>query len=90
MTGVLPCLMQSKIVKFRPNALQNQAVTTTAKDLSFNVTAYTDALGKVSTNDAFTKIFKAFDGVQTAGSQKKKVNNSNFQHFQRGLKFMIL
>lgn len=72
------------------NAFQNQAVTTTAKDLSFNVTAYTDALGKVSTNDAFTKIFKAFDGVQTAGSQKKKVNNSNFQHFQRGLKFMIL
>lgn len=72
------------------NALQAQAQTTTAKDLSFNVTAYTDALGKVSTNDAFTKIFKAFDGVQTAGSQKKKVNNSNFQHFQRGLKFMIL
>ncbi|EJG9907601.1 flagellar hook protein FlgE [Campylobacter coli] len=67
------------------NALQNQAVTTTAKDLSFNVTAYTDALGKVSTNDAFTKIFKAFDGVQTAGSQKKESEQLKLSAFSAGL-----
>ena len=67
------------------NALNNQAVTTTAKDLSFNVTAYTDALGKVSTNDAFTKIFKAFDGVQTAGSQKKESEQLKLSAFSAGL-----
>ncbi|EPF0465626.1 flagellar hook protein FlgE [Campylobacter coli] len=67
------------------NAFQNQAVTTTAKDLSFNVTAYTDALGKVSTNDAFTKIFKAFDGVQTAGSQKKESEQLKLSAFSAGL-----
>lgn len=67
------------------NALQNQAVTTTAKDLSFNVTAYTDVLGKVSTNDAFTKIFKAFDGVQTAGSQKKESEQLKLSAFSAGL-----
>ena len=68
------------------NALQTgQAVATTAKDLSFNVTAYTDALGKVSTNDAFTKIFKAFDGVQTAGSQKKESEQLKLSAFSAGL-----
>ncbi len=67
------------------NALQNQAVTTTAKDLRFNVTAYTDALGKVSTNDACTKIFKAFDGVQTAGSQKKESEQLKLSAFSAGL-----
>lgn len=67
------------------NALQAQAQTTTAKDLSFNVTAYTDALGKVSTNDAFTKIFKAFDGVQTAGSQKKESEQLKLSAFSAGL-----
>lgn len=67
------------------NALQVQAQTTTAKDLSFNVTAYTDALGKVSTNDAFTKIFKAFDGVQTAGSQKKESEQLKLSAFSAGL-----
>ncbi|EAL8903089.1 flagellar hook protein FlgE [Campylobacter upsaliensis] len=67
------------------NALQAGQVTTTAKDLSFNVTAYTDALGKVSTNDAFTKIFKAFDGVQTAGSQKKESEQLKLSAFSAGL-----
>ncbi|EAL5928353.1 flagellar hook protein FlgE [Campylobacter upsaliensis] len=67
------------------NALQVGQVTTTAKDLSFNVTAYTDALGKVSTNDAFTKIFKAFDGVQTAGSQKKESEQLKLSAFSAGL-----
>lgn len=67
------------------NALQQNPVETTAKDLSFNVTAYTDALGKVSTNDAFTKIFKAFDGVQTAGSQKKESEQLKLSAFSAGL-----
>ncbi|HEC2934389.1 TPA: flagellar hook protein FlgE [Campylobacter jejuni] len=67
------------------NALQNQIVTTSAKDLSFNVTAYTDALGKVSANDAFTKIFKAFDGVQTTGSQKKESEQLKLSAFSAGL-----
>ena len=67
------------------NALRQNPVTTTAKDLSFNVTAYTDALGKVSTNDAFTKIFKAFDGVQTAGSQKKESEQLKLSAFSAGL-----
>ncbi|ELK0694746.1 flagellar hook protein FlgE [Campylobacter upsaliensis] len=67
------------------NALVAQAQTTTAKDLSFNVTSYTDALGKVSTNDAFTKIFKAFDGVQTAGSQKKESEQLKLSAFSAGL-----
>uniref|UniRef100_UPI003AF6C486 flagellar hook protein FlgE n=1 Tax=Campylobacter upsaliensis TaxID=28080 RepID=UPI003AF6C486 len=67
------------------NVLQAGQVTTKAKDLSFNVTAYTDALGKVSTNDAFTKIFKAFDGVQTAGSQKKESEQLKLSAFSAGL-----
>ncbi|EAJ7110119.1 flagellar hook protein FlgE [Campylobacter upsaliensis] len=57
----------------------------TNHDLNFNVTSYTDALGKVSTNDAFTKIFKAFDGVQTAGSQKKESEQLKLSAFSAGL-----
>lgn len=57
----------------------------TNHDLNFNVTAYTDALGKVSTNDAFTKIFKAFDGVQTVGSQKKESEQLKLSAFSAGL-----
>ncbi|WP_270990636.1 flagellar hook protein FlgE [Campylobacter upsaliensis] len=64
---------------------QNNVQTTQAKNMSFNVTAYTDALGKVSTNDAFTKIFKAFDGVQTAGSQKKESEQLKLSAFSAGL-----
>lgn len=64
---------------------QNAAQTTQAKNMSFNITAYTDALGKVSTNDAFTKIFKAFDGVQTVGSQKKESEQLKLSAFSAGL-----
>lgn len=66
-------------------ALGAQATQTMAKDLNFNVTAYTDAQGKISTNDAFTKIFKAFDGVQTAGSQKKESEQLKLSAFSAGL-----
>lgn len=64
---------------------QNQAGTGNPKDLNFNITAYTDAQGKVSTNDAFTKIFKGFDGVQTAGSQKKESEQLKLSAFSAGL-----
>ncbi|EAM0093859.1 flagellar hook protein FlgE [Campylobacter jejuni] len=64
---------------------QGQAQTTNAKNMNFNVKAYTDALGKVSTNDAFTKIFKAFDGVQTVGSQKKESEQLKLSAFSAGL-----
>ncbi|MGQ2688301.1 flagellar hook protein FlgE [Campylobacter coli] len=64
---------------------QGQAQTTNAKNMNFNVTAYTDGLGKVSTNDAFTKIFKAFDGVQTVGSQKKESEQLKLSAFSAGL-----
>ncbi|BEK28952.1 flagellar hook protein FlgE [Campylobacter jejuni] len=57
----------------------------TNHNLNFNVTPYTDALGKVSTNDAFTKIFKAFDGVQTVGSQKKESEQLKLSAFSAGL-----
>ncbi|WP_270993280.1 flagellar hook protein FlgE [Campylobacter upsaliensis] len=57
----------------------------TNHNLNFNVTAYTDALGKVSTNDAFTKIFKAFDGMQTVGSQKKESEQLKLSAFSAGL-----
>lgn len=63
----------------------NQAATGNPKDLNFNVTAYTDAQGKVSTNDAFTKIFKAFDGVQTTGGQKKESEQLKLSAFAAGL-----
>lgn len=64
---------------------QNAPQTTQAKNMNFNITAYTDALGKVSTNDAFTKIFKAFDGVQTVGSQKKESEQLKLSAFSVGL-----
>lgn len=57
----------------------------TNHDLNFNVTAYTDKQGKVSTNDAFTKIFKAFDGVQTVGSMKKESEQLKLSAFSAGL-----
>lgn len=66
------------------NGQQNNS-TTTAKDLNFNITAYTDQLGKVSTNDKFTKIFKAFDGVQTAGNMRKESEQLKLSAFSAGL-----
>ncbi|ENA8842907.1 flagellar hook protein FlgE, partial [Campylobacter coli] len=47
------------------------AATTNPKNMSFNITAYSNKQGTVSTNDAFTKIFKAFDGPLVIGNQIK-------------------
>lgn len=63
----------------------NQFATGNPKDLNFNITAYTDGAGKVSTNDAFTKIFKGLDGVQTTGSQKKESEQMKLSAFSAGL-----
>lgn len=76
---------QTSTIPVGAGHVQGQAQTTNAKNMNFNVTAYTDALGKVSTNDAFTKIFKAFDGVQTVGSQKKESEQLKLSAFSAGL-----
>ncbi|TKX31089.1 flagellar hook protein FlgE [Campylobacter estrildidarum] len=57
----------------------------TAHNMSFNVTSYTDSLGKVSTNDAFTKIFKGLDGVFPAGNQVKQSELLKLSSFSAGL-----
>lgn len=54
-------------------------------DISFNVTAYTDTAGKVSTNEAFTKIFKGFDGVLTVGNSNRQSEQLYLSAFSAGL-----
>ncbi|EIM3710504.1 flagellar hook protein FlgE [Campylobacter jejuni] len=54
-------------------------------DISFNVTAYTDAQGKVSTNTAFTNIFKGFDGVLTVGNSNRQSEQLFLSAFSAGL-----
>ncbi|MBZ7945881.1 flagellar hook protein FlgE, partial [Campylobacter sp. RM10532] len=61
------------------------AVSVNAKDMNFNITSYTDSLGKVSTNDAFTKIFKGLDGVFPAGNQVKQSELLKLSSFSAGL-----
>ncbi|EAJ5569858.1 flagellar hook protein FlgE [Campylobacter coli] len=59
--------------------------TTNPKNMSFNITAYSNKQGTVSTNDAFTKIFKAFDGVLTVGGQIKESEQLKLSAFSAGL-----
>ncbi|EHM9371733.1 flagellar hook protein FlgE [Campylobacter jejuni] len=61
------------------------AATTNPKKMSFNITAYSNKQGTVSTNDAFTKIFKAFDGVLTVGGQIKESEQLKLSAFSAGL-----
>ncbi|EDJ9495294.1 flagellar hook protein FlgE [Campylobacter coli] len=61
------------------------AATTDPKNMSFNITAYSNKQGTVSTNDAFTKIFKAFDGVLTVGGQIKESEQLKLSAFSAGL-----
>lgn len=61
------------------------AVTTSAKNMNFNVTAYSDKAGTISTNDAFTRIFKAFDGPLTVGAQLKESEQMTLSAFSAGL-----
>lgn len=63
----------------------NAQVTTNPHAMSFNITAYSNKQGTVSTNDAFTKIFKAFDGVLTVGGQIKESEQLKLSAFSAGL-----
>lgn len=63
----------------------NTAVSVSAKNMNFNITSYTDSQGKVSTNDAFTKIFKGLDGVFPAGNQVKQSELLKLSAFSAGL-----
>lgn len=61
------------------------AATTNPKNMSFNITAYSNKQGTVSTNDAFTKIFKAFDGPLVVGGQIKESEQLKLSAFSAGL-----
>ncbi|ELV9532186.1 flagellar hook protein FlgE [Campylobacter coli] len=63
----------------------NTQVTTNPTNMSFNITAYSNKQGTVSTNDAFAKIFKAFDGVLTVGGQIKESEQLKLSAFSAGL-----
>ncbi len=58
---------------------------TTPKAMSFNITAYSDKAGTVSTNDAFTAIFKAWDGPLTVGGSIKESEQLKLSAFSAGL-----
>lgn len=70
-----------------PNAINGvgNATTTDPKNMSFNITAYSNKQGTVSTNDAFTKIFKAFDGPLVIGNQIKESEQLKLSAFSAGL-----
>lgn len=61
------------------------AATTDPKNMSFNITAYSNKQGTVSTNDAFTAIFKAFDGPLVIGNQIKESEQLKLSAFSAGL-----
>lgn len=61
------------------------AQTTTPKNMSFNITAYSNKEGTVSTNDAFTAIFKAWDGPLVTGGSIKESEQLKMSSFSAGL-----
>ncbi|EAH8343813.1 flagellar hook protein FlgE [Campylobacter coli] len=63
----------------------NNAVATTPKNMSFNITAYSNKEGTVSTNDAFTAIFKAWDGPLVTGGSIKESEQLKLSAFSAGL-----
>ncbi|HHY1182075.1 TPA: flagellar hook protein FlgE [Campylobacter jejuni] len=56
-----------------------------AKNMSFNITAYSNKEGTVSTNDAFTAIFKAWDGPLVTGGSIKESEQLKLSSFSAGL-----
>ncbi|EII8776233.1 flagellar hook protein FlgE [Campylobacter coli] len=58
---------------------------TNPKNMSFNITAYSNKEGTVSTNDAFTAIFKAWDGPLTTGGSIKESEQLKLSAFSAGL-----
>ncbi|EAI9164069.1 flagellar hook protein FlgE [Campylobacter jejuni] len=69
------------------NAINNVTnnTTTNPKTMSFNITAYSNKEGTVSTNDAFTAIFKAWDGPLTVGGSIKESEQLKLSAFSAGL-----
>ncbi|ETC96924.1 flagellar hook protein FlgE [Campylobacter coli] len=67
------------------NAIAGTAQTTNPKAMSFNITAYSNKAGTVSTNDAFTAIFKAWDGPLTVGGSIKESEQLKMSSFSAGL-----
>ncbi|ECV9671416.1 flagellar hook protein FlgE [Campylobacter jejuni] len=63
----------------------NAVATTTPKNMSFNITAYSNKEGTVSTNDAFTAIFKAWDGPLVTGGSIKESEQLKLSAFSAGL-----
>lgn len=63
----------------------NAQVTTNPHAMSFNITAYSNKQGTVSTNDAFTTIFKSFDGPLVVGGQIKESEQLKLSAFSAGL-----
>ncbi len=63
----------------------NAAATTNPKNMSFNITAYSNKEGTVSTNDAFTAIFKAWDGPLVTGGSIKESEQLKLSAFSAGL-----
>ncbi|EAI4080984.1 flagellar hook protein FlgE [Campylobacter jejuni] len=63
----------------------NGIATGTPKNMSFNITAYSNKEGTVSTNDAFTAIFKAWDGPLTVGGSIKESEQLKMSSFSAGL-----
>ncbi|HED6586776.1 TPA: flagellar hook protein FlgE [Campylobacter coli] len=61
------------------------ATATEPKAMSFNITAYSNKAGTVSTNDAFTAIFKAWDGPLTVGGSIKESEQLKLSAFSAGL-----
>ncbi|MFY4690127.1 flagellar hook protein FlgE [Campylobacter jejuni] len=68
-----------------PNAIAGTAQTTSPKNMSFNITAYTNKEGTVSKNDAFTAMFKAFDGPLVVGGSIKESEQFKLSAFSAGL-----
>ncbi|MCW1323369.1 flagellar hook protein FlgE [Campylobacter jejuni] len=71
-----------------PGAINNNNApgeATTPKNMSFNITAYSNKEGTVSTNDAFTAIFKAWDGPLTVGGSIKESEQLKMSSFSAGL-----
>ncbi|HEF7701544.1 TPA: flagellar hook protein FlgE [Campylobacter jejuni] len=68
-----------------PNAIAGETQTTNPKNMSFNITAYTNKEGTVSKNDAFTAMFKAFDGPLVIGGSIKESEQFKLSAFSAGL-----
>ncbi|EDP4288136.1 flagellar hook protein FlgE, partial [Campylobacter jejuni] len=76
---------ETSTIKANAGAGGNAQVTTNPHAMSFNITAYSNKQGTVSTNDAFTTIFKSFDGPLVVGGQIKESEQLKLSAFSAGL-----